>query len=181
MQFAFVGGNSALDLIGTLGERATHDVERLTEPADLARWITEADVVDELVGEVSAADLRAAKALREALHGVVTALIAGSAPPRRATALVNAAAAGPPPVPHVSTGGRLRRTGDVAAALSAVARAGLALFEPDDRAVLRMCADRYCTHPFLDRSRGHRRRWCGMAGCGDRAKAAAYRRRHRAS
>ncbi|PYC65712.1 hypothetical protein C7C45_27955 [Micromonospora arborensis] len=29
------------------------------------------------------------------------------------------------------------------------------------------------------RSRGARRRWCGMRGCGDRAKAAAYRQRRR--
>ena len=48
-----------------------------------------------------------------------------------------------------------------------------------DRALLRWCADAYCTRPFIDRSRGGRRRWCGMAGCGDRAKAAAYRMRKR--
>ncbi|MGI3785575.1 MAG: CGNR zinc finger domain-containing protein [Janthinobacterium lividum] len=34
--------------------------------------------------------------------------------------------------------------------------------------------DPTCTHRFLDRSRGHRRRW-EMAGCGDRAKTAAHR------
>jgi predicted RNA-binding Zn ribbon-like protein len=48
-----------------------------------------------------------------------------------------------------------------------------------DRPLLSRCADDRCTRPFVDRSRGHRRRWCGMRGCGDRAKAAAYRARHR--
>jgi predicted RNA-binding Zn ribbon-like protein len=34
-----------------------------------------------------------------------------------------------------------------------------------------------CTLWFLDVSRGHGRRWCSMAICGNRAKAAAYRAR----
>jgi predicted RNA-binding Zn ribbon-like protein len=32
-----------------------------------------------------------------------------------------------------------------------------------------------CMLWFLDVSRGHQRRWCSMAVCGNRAKAAAYR------
>jgi predicted RNA-binding Zn ribbon-like protein len=34
-----------------------------------------------------------------------------------------------------------------------------------------------CTLWFLDVSRGHQRRWCSMALCGNRAKAEAYRQR----
>ena len=74
----------------------------------------------------------------------------------------------------------MSRNGDLRSGLSAVARAAIALFERADDSVLKWCADDDCTHPFLDTSRGHRRRWCGMAGCGDRAKAAAYRARKRA-
>jgi predicted RNA-binding Zn ribbon-like protein len=92
---------------------------------------------------------------------------------------VNRTAAEPPPLVRVDRSGRRRRTGDASAALSAIARDGLALFDRDDDSVLSWCADTRCTRPFLDRSRGHRRRWCGMAGCGDRAKAAAYRARQR--
>jgi len=58
-----------------------------------------------------------------------------------------------------------------------LARDCLDLFDSPDRAALRWCADAKCTRVFIDRSRGQRRRWCGMKGCGDRAKAAAYRRR----
>ncbi len=36
-----------------------------------------------------------------------------------------------------------------------------------------------CTLWFLDVSKGHRRRWCSMAVCGNRAKAAAHRARMR--
>ena len=42
--------------------------------------------------------------------------------------------------------------------LSAVARDALVLVEPGD-AALKWCANPTCTHPFLDRSRGHRRRY----------------------
>ena len=81
----------------------------------------------------------------------------------------------------LAAGNAVQQVGDVSAGLSAVAREALALFRRTDGSVLKWCADEQCTHPFLDHSHGHRRRWCGMAGCGDRAKAAAYRARRRAS
>jgi predicted RNA-binding Zn ribbon-like protein len=75
---------------------------------------------------------------------------------------------------------RAVRSGDLAAALSAVARSALDLWELDDHEVLRWCADGLCTRAFIDRSRGHRRRWCGIDS-GNRAKARAYRARRRAN
>jgi predicted RNA-binding Zn ribbon-like protein len=72
------------------------------------------------------------------------------------------------------------RSGGVEAFVAALACDCLELLGGDDRLLLRRCADERCTRLFLDRSRGRRRRWCDMKGCGDRAKAAAYRRRRRA-
>jgi predicted RNA-binding Zn ribbon-like protein len=74
---------------------------------------------------------------------------------------------------------RLHRYGDTDAVLALLARDCLDLFDSPDRAALRWCADLTCTRAFIDRSRGQRRRWCGMKGCGNRAKAAEYRRRRR--
>jgi predicted RNA-binding Zn ribbon-like protein len=99
--------------------------------------------------------------------------------PADALADVQAAAAGPAVVLTLDAAGALHRDGDVAAALSTVARAAIELIGGPDRHLVRWCADAACTHPFLDRSRGGRRRWCGMSGCGDRAKARAYRARRR--
>lgn len=42
---------------------------------------------------------------------------------------------------------------------------------------VRRCAGRDCVLVFLDTSRNGRRRWCSMAACGSRAKAADYYRR----
>ena len=41
---------------------------------------------------------------------------------------------------------------------------------------IRRCAGRGCVLRFYDASRGGRRQWCSMAGCGNRAKARAATR-----
>lgn len=43
---------------------------------------------------------------------------------------------------------------------------------------VRRCGDPRCTRVFLDDTRNGRRRWCEMATCGNRAKAARWRERH---
>ena len=44
----------------------------------------------------------------------------------------------------------------------------------------RICANDGCRWVFEDNSRGGRRRWCDMSSCGNRAKVARYRSRHKA-
>lgn len=53
---------------------------------------------------------------------------------------------------------------------------GTLLSEPDFDLV-RTCESSDCTLWFHDRTKAHRRRWCSMAMCGNRAKVAAYRAR----
>jgi predicted RNA-binding Zn ribbon-like protein len=48
-----------------------------------------------------------------------------------------------------------------------------------DFTLVRRCEGPTCTLWFLDVSKGHARRWCSMAVCGNRAKAAAHRARGR--
>jgi predicted RNA-binding Zn ribbon-like protein len=55
----------------------------------------------------------------------------------------------------------------------------LALGSADAISRLRTCADDECRYVFFDASRTHRRRWCDMASCGNRAKAARHRARAR--
>lgn len=44
---------------------------------------------------------------------------------------------------------------------------------------VRRCADARCPRVFFDATRNGRRRWCDMASCGNRAKAARHRARGR--
>lgn len=46
-----------------------------------------------------------------------------------------------------------------------------------DFRLIRACEGSACTLTFLDRTKAHARRWCSMAVCGNRAKAAAHRAR----
>jgi predicted RNA-binding Zn ribbon-like protein len=65
-----------------------------------------------------------------------------------------------------------------AGVLAPAARAALRLVAEADPGRLRSCAADDCTRWFLDTSRSGRRRWCSMTSCGNRAKAARFRRRH---
>ena len=47
-------------------------------------------------------------------------------------------------------------------------------------ALVKRCDGAGCTLWFLDRTKGHRRRFCSVAACGNRDKVAAFRARQRA-
>jgi predicted RNA-binding Zn ribbon-like protein len=49
----------------------------------------------------------------------------------------------------------------------------------EDFSNVKACEGPACTLMFADHTRGHARRWCSMAICGNRAKQAAYRNRIR--
>jgi predicted RNA-binding Zn ribbon-like protein len=176
MSVVHVAGNPALDLVGTVAERGTTDLDELTDPTTLAQWFVDAGIVDR-APRVTTEDLRAAVRLREHLHALVTALVDGTAPPAAGRAALNRLARLPAPVPQLGPDGLVVRRGSAEACLAAVARAATELYDRDDGAVVRWCADDRCTHPFLDRSRNKQRRWCDMATCGDRAKVRRYRGR----
>jgi predicted RNA-binding Zn ribbon-like protein len=55
-----------------------------------------------------------------------------------------------------------------------------ALGSPESIDRIRTCANDECRWVFFDGSRTHRKRWCDMASCGNRAKAARHRARARA-
>ena len=51
------------------------------------------------------------------------------------------------------------------------------LLTTGDPELVRPCQGPTCTLWFYDRTRSHRRRWCSMATCGNRAKARNHRQR----
>jgi predicted RNA-binding Zn ribbon-like protein len=50
----------------------------------------------------------------------------------------------------------------------------------EDFSNIKACEGPVCTLLFTDHTRGHARRWCSMAMCGNRAKQAAHRQRLKA-
>jgi predicted RNA-binding Zn ribbon-like protein len=63
------------------------------------------------------------------------------------------------------------------ALLFPIANAMAQLVCEEDFQYVKACEGPRCTLLFLDRTRGHARRWCSMSVCGNRAKQAAHRQR----
>ncbi len=122
-----------------------------------------------------------ALALREAVNAAVTATVAGGSVPEQAVRCVNEWIAAEPqrpalcleaglPVLSVPRAGRTPR-----GALALIAADAAELLGTGLRERLRICPGPGCHGRFLDDSPAGRRRWCSMAVCGNRSKAAAHR------
>ena len=61
--------------------------------------------------------------------------------------------------------------------LCPIAKAMAQLVCNEDFQRVKACEGQRCTLMFVDRTRGHARRWCSMSVCGNRAKQAAHRER----
>ncbi|MFD0690227.1 CGNR zinc finger domain-containing protein [Actinomadura fibrosa] len=178
MEFTFVSGHLALDFAGTVQHRRADRRDLLARPADLARWTVAAGLLTE-PPPAEAADLAAAVDLREAIYRAAIARLAGTGPADADRELINRAAVAAPPVPRLLPGGGTERAGGPTAALAAVARAAIDLLGGSTAGALKQCEADPCTRLYLDASRRGTRRWCDMRECGNRAKAAAFRARHR--
>ncbi|MFJ9718688.1 CGNR zinc finger domain-containing protein [Streptomyces sp. NPDC101213] len=180
MTHAFPGGALALDFAGTLRYRHRPEPrEDLSSPESLSAWFRESGITEHAI-PCEAADLRTALALREALHRLIRARMAGTAYDRDALALVNAYARKPAPVPQLTATG-CQVEARLEQAFAAVARDAVTVLGGPDAALLKECGNPECSQVYVDRSRGARREWCAMDPCGNRIKAAAYRARKRTS
>ncbi|MCD2196832.1 CGNR zinc finger domain-containing protein [Actinomycetospora endophytica] len=189
----FVGGHVALDVTNTVGGFRRERVERIATYADLLAWARTAEVVDDeeagaltALAEVSPDKAEAAlhdvRNFREALHRWLAAAVSETAPddPDRVRVAHDVAEAfrdarlAPDPT---SGPAWLLTVDDVGLALPArrLALATAALLASDDRHRIGLCGR--CSWLFLDPSPSRRRRWCSMATCGNRAKAARHHAR----
>jgi predicted RNA-binding Zn ribbon-like protein len=71
------------------------------------------------------------------------------------------------------------RLEDTDAVLALVATQIADLITREQPSLVKRCAGPGCTLWFLDRTKAHARRFCSAAGCGNRAKVAAFRERRR--
>ncbi|HEY4293885.1 CGNR zinc finger domain-containing protein [Luteibacter sp.] len=76
---------------------------------------------------------------------------------------------------------RTRRWTSPESLLQPIGEAMAKLVAEEDFTHIKACEGPTCTLLFADHTRGHVRRWCSMAACGNRAKQNAHRRRTRPS
>jgi predicted RNA-binding Zn ribbon-like protein len=175
---------TALDFVNTLEFVRGEPVDHLGTTRNAVAWLREHELVHEeiVAGVPGEAVLRRVHRTRAALRELTDATFEGRPPSGTAIADVNRALEAREFLQLVPSedGLRLdhRHVGDpIDAALARLAEPivrEVATGRPDR---LRACADDSCRSVFYDDSRTGRRRWCDMAICGNRAKAARHRAR----
>jgi predicted RNA-binding Zn ribbon-like protein len=165
----------------------THDLDDgsddIADPAALRDWLAERRLIDERA-ELSEADVRQAQAFREALRKLLLANNGDALDPAAVEAL-NVAAKGAELQVRVAPDGSAElapvRTGMDAAIGRLLAIVHTAMAD-GTWSRLKACAlHDSCEWAFYDWSKNRSGTWCDMKTCGNRAKARAFRERHKAA
>jgi len=197
--FVFVGERLWLDFVNSddaARNRKGTRLDALDAFDTFVQWLSAARILD---AERASAMLKRAQqqptgasaALHEArrIRNVLRALAErGGAPAERATQVaigeinrILGRSAGTRRVEPRSDGGFTRNfvtVGDVfAGLLIPIIESAADALVSGELVRVRRCADSRCSRVFFDGSRNGKRRWCEMATCGNRAKAARHRRK----
>jgi len=199
----FVGGHPALDFLNSVASPRGEPIECIGSGRDLLTWVVRAGLVAPAMATRFRAPTqrrqveqvaRQARELREWFRGFVqrhagrrltpgavrelaqlNQLLAKDEAYRQLEAVPRPGRKRRTPAVGVVEWRRLRRWATPKVLLQPIADALGDLVRDADFRYVRHCEGSGCTLWFLDGSKGHRRRWCSMAACGNRAKAAAHR------
>lgn len=194
--FFFLGHHPALDFLNTRPAEKGRLVERLEGFPALVAWLAEAKLLG--AGETGEAIQRwgrsavahqallEARRLRAALREAVEQLRRRRSVPAATLERINRLLRRKQVYAQV-----VRRGGGVVKEsrwspqspldlLALVAEAAAHLLTEADPALIRKCANPACVLYFYDTTKNRARRWCSMAGCGNRMKVTAFYRRQRA-
>jgi predicted RNA-binding Zn ribbon-like protein len=193
--FLILGNLSCLDLVNTEAMSEGKPVDLLAGFADLVAWLARVGVLAEPAAQAArdrwegraeaTAVFRRAVTLRASLRQMVERLAQGKGPTEEQVGQINRVLAERPAYRQLVRMGRgfgstlVAERESVMHLLVPVAESAAWLVEHGDLSLLRRCENPRCILYFYDTTRNRRRRWCSMAGCGSRAKAAAYYRRKR--
>lgn len=177
----FIAEHSALDFINTQAwaENGTHDFWQSDD--DVKNWLQQSGLA--VVPEVFTATPGALLAEARKLRGLVLQLVEekkrGHTP---SLEQLNEYLAQAQSHLQISTGDegalqirRLYQLDTPLRALAPVAEQAAELLAQGQFDYVRQCEHPECTLWFYDRTKAHRRRWCSMALCGNRAKVARFR------
>jgi predicted RNA-binding Zn ribbon-like protein len=199
-RFELTAGVLCLDFVNTLDNRPSGEPqELLARYGDLVRFAEDTGILTPAQGDRSFAwseadpeearrVLQAAVELREAMFAVFSAVMAKRAVPASALALLNGYIQRA--AQHLSlapAGGgfawRYESDGDSPGGFETmlwpIVRSAAELLASDNLPCVRACSSQTCQWFFLDTSKNHRRRWCSMKLCGNRAKVRKFYARQR--
>ncbi len=194
-----IAGELCLDFANTADWHASDNpTELLRSYGDLVTWSQRAGLVDapaarRLLRESrrrpddAAAVLKRGIAVREAIYGIVLALLQQRRPTACDLEAFNCEMSMAfqhgrvVPGPQGLSWGWDSGNRDLEAVLWPILRSARELLTSERQARIGQCADdRGCGWLFLDTTKNHSRRWCAMEDCGNRAKARRHYQRNRA-
>lgn len=191
-QFELIGGSVCLDFVNTLDDRFTSDPkELLTSYADLVCFAEEAGVLPETQGaqllsastrrkDEAERTLKQAIRMREAMFEVFWAIVQKKPVPQTAISALNRYVQQSAQHARLVPSRGLFRwefessAETLDAPLWLIVRSAADLLASDQLQFVRACASKTCDWLFLDESKNHRRRWCDMTKCGNRAKVRRF-------
>ena len=188
-KFYLIANNLALDLVNTMIVDNGRPVDLLQTFADFLEWSVEAGIITKKQAlraksestkrdEVRVFDL--VLKFRDTLKSMTYDLAKGKTVPQASLDRINE-------VLNRKNGFfEVRRTSDsyekqfhpefhdMADLLVPIAESAADLLCFGDLSQVKKCENEACVLHFYDISKNHRRRWCSMSACGNRAKAAAF-------
>lgn len=177
-----VGDHLALDLLNTEARSQGQVVDHWTTDEDVRQWLARQGVAQGPASQAAPPGLLArGRDLRAVVREAISARKAGESVNIDGLNAYLQAYLTSPHLQHDETGGlTLTRTarGDASSLLlGPLAEAAAQLLVEGDFALVRQCEHPDCILWFYDRTKSHKRRWCSMAQCGNRHKAAQFRKR----
>jgi predicted RNA-binding Zn ribbon-like protein len=174
-----------LDMLNTRANVDGVPVEFWQGDADVERWLVRLGWCEEGAVPVfeEGALLGAARGLREVIRLLLEQRKAGQqGDPAALNAFLRKAVSHPQlawPAPGELRLERQRKQQTAEQFLAPIAEAAAMLLVEGDFGLIRTCEHPECVLWFYDRTKGHKRRWCSMALCGNRHKVAEFRKRKR--
>ena len=191
-RFELTGGAVCLDFVNTLDDRfSAEPKELLPNYVDLARFAEDTGMLSDLQvdrlmtrsmqqPDTAKRTLASAIQLREAISAIFYALVRKKPVPAAALVILNQHVQ--EAAQHLALVAGRRHfewkfesdAYDLFAPLWPIARDAGELLASERLEFVRACASKTCEWLFLDESKNHRRRWCDMTKCGNRAKVRRF-------
>jgi predicted RNA-binding Zn ribbon-like protein len=198
----FLGGHLAMDFLNSIENLSDISTDWMSDGLGLVGWLERAKIIDAMFAAriVKETDRRVldaiagkARKLREWLREFLTGPARHQKVPRANTSVapLNRVLADddsygqivnrrrPNEVESHFQFRRLNRWKTPSQLLQPIATAIVRLICEEDLGLVRACEGQTCTLILLDKTKRRGRRWCSMAVCGNRAKAAAHRAKSR--
>ncbi|MBC8162217.1 MAG: CGNR zinc finger domain-containing protein [Roseiflexaceae bacterium] len=193
--FFLIGSNLSVDFINTEIVENGAPKDLLASLAEFAAWAAATNVLDRAKAErlvaawgsesETAAVIAHIQTFRSILRDMITGLAQGASVKATAIHAINAE------LQNKNSAVEIRQTEsgfdklfradftEPRQLLAPIAESAADLLCYGDLTYLKKCENAECILYFYDTTKNHSRRWCSMAGCGNRAKVAAFYQRQR--